>query len=108
MSGNQGGGAATGALIGGGAGFLVGGPVGAAVGAGLGTAVGSTIGAQQDAKRQQKTLAGQLMQPIKTPRVLPTIDSKTVEAARNNKLFQLQNRSGRGSTILTNSSTFGG
>lgn len=61
-----------------------------------------------DAEKAQKKLAGSLAQPIQQPKVLPTIDSQAVQSARNNRLVQLQAKSGRASTILTNSNTFGG
>ena len=109
MSGKGGAGAIIGGIIGGAAGFFVGGPVGAVVGASAGGAVGGGVGAKQDAaqaSRAQKALRNDLLKPISTPQVMPTADNAAVQKAKANELTQLQNRSGRASTVLTNQ--FGG
>ncbi len=47
------------------------------------------------------------LSPIKRPQLLPTINSDAVQKARSNALTSLQSRSGRASTLLTTSNTFG-
>jgi hypothetical protein len=64
-------------------------------------------------KRAQQALTNSLIKPISTPKVAPTPDNAAVQQQRANNLLQLQQRSGRASTLLTNqgagaNNTFGG
>jgi hypothetical protein len=51
-------------------------------------------------------LNNSLLKPIFKPQVMPTVDNEAVKQQRTNTLTQLQQRSGRASTLLTNQ--FGG
>jgi hypothetical protein len=78
------------------------------------TASGDTKGVQSglkqvgqgDLNKPNQKLQNNLLKPISTPQVAPTPDSAAVQAQRANTLTQLQQRSGRASTLLTNQ--FGG
>jgi hypothetical protein len=64
-------------------------------------------------KRAQQALQNSLLKPISKPQVAPTPDNAAVQQQRANSLIQLQQRSGRASTLLTNqgpsaNNTFGG
>lgn len=61
--------------------------------------------AAAQAKRESTALRNNLIKPI-TPVTMPTVDNAAVQKAKANELTQLQNRSGRASTVLTNQ--FGG
>ena len=80
---------------------------GAALGASLGGSAGAlkTVGIDQPAAAMKK-LQSSLIKPISTPQVMPTVDNAVVQKTKANELMQLQNRSGRASTVLTNQ--FGG
>ena len=113
MGSNQKSGIATGAVLAGLAlapftGGLSLGMTAAATGAAAagGAAIGGTLG--KKAENAQKKLTGSLLKPIEAPKVMPTIDAQAVQDSRNNTLTQLRARSGRASTLLTNSNTFGG
>lgn len=75
-------------------------------GAAAGAATGYAMKASSKASENAKKLQGSLLKPISTPQVAPTPDSATVQTQRMNTLTQLQQRSGRASTLLTNQ--FGG
>jgi hypothetical protein len=62
--------------------------------------------ASGQAKRAQNALQNNLLKPISKPQVMPTVDNEVVQQQRANTLTQLQQRSGRASTLLTNQ--FGG
>ncbi|MEI7578619.1 MAG: hypothetical protein WCJ58_01110 [bacterium] len=76
------------------------------VGAAPAVASGYAMKTAAKATENAKKLQGSLLKPISTPQVAPTPDSATVQAQRANTLTQLQQRSGRASTLLTNQ--FGG
>ena len=107
--------AGTGAALG-----LIGGlalaPFTGGVSLGLMATAGASLGAEaamakdkfidQPAAKAQKQLQNSLLKPISTPQVAPTPDNAAVQTQRANTLTQLQQRSGRASTLLTNQ--FGG
>jgi hypothetical protein len=74
---------------------------------------GGTKQSGDQAKRAQNALQNNLLKPISTPKIAPTVDNAAVQQQRANSLVQLQQRSGRASTLLTNqgasaNNTFGG
>lgn len=62
--------------------------------------------ASGQAKRAQNALQNNLLKPISKPQEMPNVDNEAVQQQRANTLTQLQQRSGRASTLLTNQ--FGG
>lgn len=71
---------------------------------------GATVYANQQSNAAQKKLMNSLTKPIEPQKSLPTPNSESVNQAKLKSLFDLQNRSGRASTLLTTATTdkFGG
>ena len=88
----------------GGASLALAATAGASLGAGVGSAKDKFV--DRPMAKAQRQFQNNLLKPISTPQVAPTPDSATVQAQRANTLTQLQQRSGRASTLLTNQ--FGG
>jgi len=72
----------------------------------LAVARGGYVQNQGIQRRAQQALQNDLLKPISKPQVAPTTDNTAVQRQRANTLLQLQQRSGRASTLLTNQ--FGG
>jgi hypothetical protein len=71
----------------------------------VGAAVGNNLVKKATGGALNK-LNNSLLKPISKLQVMPTVDNEAVQQQRANSLTQLQQRSGRASTLLTNQ--FGG
>ena len=112
-------------LKGGGIGTIIGATIGTAIAPGIGTALGAAaggatgdvggtvVGMNSAANQAKKSAAAQqdaFNASLKKLQPIPSIDSTAAQQAKLQSLFDLQNRSGRASTLLTTATTnkFGG